>query len=488
MMYWHVTNIMSTRWACYDSGIPSDAEDEDEEEASDDDSAAGPPPGFSSSMFPGFLNHMSQMSARRDTRPSENLSKNIKPVDYDPDEESSDDDDYGNHQDDAKSRCAACFRTDKPDNKWRHLVTLPCCGTNGREAKSSTRFCAACMLKLAVTRPHSSNTSEYRLYDDEPDEFPVRKFYKKSLQTDNRRFCECPRCRDILLVKIKGVKPALEDDDDEDSDDQCDCSDCEAERKEQNSDVKTAKSISVHRPSFKAKCWYIGRKRGVAKLLWKVSLLYHNFIPYEALGGDEEKATILKLIGWGILGKAAGKNNTTIYRIDQTHQAKLIKFFRNKNPSEKDQKTMSNMDQELGALVAYAAWRHLCDEYRLDRSLRLVNRLNFLALHFNDFLPPLPLSWCQEQVLTALVVVSVALILQFVCVLAVYAAAFGGVGISVCYMLRKSNNIQRNWWQIILISYCIYKLHNIFWRSPWLSWNVFISPKAMIPVKKMIWG
>ena len=53
-------------------------------------------------------------------------------------------------------------------------VTLPCCGTKGRETKSSTRFCAACILKLAVTRASSSNTSEYRRFDDEPDEYPVR--------------------------------------------------------------------------------------------------------------------------------------------------------------------------------------------------------------------------------------------------------------------------------------------------------------------------
>lgn len=236
------------------------------------------------------MNHMSEMARRSERRRTgENLSRNISPDNDDEDSEDSDEEQL----EDNSARCAACLRIDNQSHKWRRLVTLPCCGTNGREDNSSTRFCAACILKLAITRPAASNTSEYRLFEDEPDEYPVRKFYQKSLQTDSRRFCECPRCRDILLVKLKGLKTAPKQDDDDDSSEcDCDCSDCEAERRKRHAerkDAKTAKSISVHVPSFKAKIWHIGRKRSVAKLLWKVTVLHHNFLSFEALGGDEEK-------------------------------------------------------------------------------------------------------------------------------------------------------------------------------------------------------
>jgi len=291
-------------------------------------------------MFAGFLNHMSDIARRSSrVRTKENLCSRIRPDD---DEEDSDEGDL--NEECGTARCAACFRIDEPTHKWRRLVTLPCCGTKGREEKSSTRFCAACILKLAVTRADSANTGEYRSYDDEPDEYPVRKFYSKSVQSDNRRFCECPRCRDVLLVKIKGLKTVLLDDsEDDDSDCGCDCSDCEREREEKRAsrlDSKTAKSISIHIPSFKAKCWYIGRKKGLAKLMWKISLLHHNLLSFEALGGDESRGEILKLAGYGIINKVPGKRNTNVYRIDKDNQTNLIKFFKlPKKPSEKDEKS-----------------------------------------------------------------------------------------------------------------------------------------------------
>lgn len=370
-------------------------------------------------------------------------------------------------------------------------VTLPCCGTNGREANSSTRFCAACILELAVTRAGSANNSEYRLYDDEPDEYPIRKFYQKSLQAENRRFCECPRCRAILLVKIRGIKPVHNESDDDSSECECDCSDCEAERRERSADgkeAKTAKSISLQIPSFNAKCWHIGRKRGMAKLLWKVSLLHHNFMPYEAIGGDEEKAIILKLAGYGVIERVPGKRNKSVYRIDKEDQTKLIKFFRLTNPSEKDQTSENNLVMEIETCMMYAAWRHLRDEYRIDRSLRILNRFFFLGLHFFGYLPPLPLAWPQELVVTVLIVFSVALSLQFLCVLAVYAAVFLGVGLSVCYVLKRSNNVKSCWWQVILVSYFVYKANRFFYENSYMKWSVLVTPKAMVPVKKMLWG
>jgi len=419
---------------------------------------------------------------RMTRRPQANLCKNIKPDDYDEDSDE--------ELDGTAAHCAACYRADNQNHKWRRLVTLPCCGTNGRETDSSTRFCAACILRMAVTRSTSSNNSEYRLMDDEPDEYPVRKFYEKNSQTNNRRFCECPRCRDILLVKIKGLRPVYDDSDDNYSENDCDCSDCEVERREraERTETMTAKSISLHIPSFRAKCWYIGRKRGVAKLLWKVSLLHHNFISYEALGGDEDNANILHLTSWGIIEKIPGRRNSSLYRIDKTNQAKLNKIFQLKDPSEKDQKSEMILMSDIGPCLLYAAWRHLRDEYRLDRSLRILNRFFFLSLHFFGLLPMLPLPWWQELIVTALIIFSTALVAQFLCVLAVYAATFFGVGLSVCYFLKCTNNMKSCWWHAVILSFLVYKLNKWFYESPYLSWSVLVAPKAMVPVKKFLWG
>lgn len=193
----------------------------------------------------------------------------------------------------------------------------------------------------------------------------------------------------------------------------------------------------------------------------------------------------MKLTGWGIIEKA-GKS---AYRIDKEKQNKLIKFFRlPTKPSDKDAKSLESLTYEIGSCLCYAAWRHLRDEYRVDRSLRMLNRFFFLGLHFNGFLPPLPLSWWQELSVTALVVYSVTLIVQFLAVVVVYGATFFGVGLSVCYMLRRSNNIKTIWWQAVLISYFIYTLNNLFYSNPYLKWSVLVSPKALIPVKKVVWG
>jgi len=117
-----------------------------------------------------------------------------------------------------------------------------------------------------------------------------------------------------------------------------------------------------------------------------------------------------------------------------------------------------------------------------------MNRLFFVGLHSFGYLPPLPLSIWQELVVTGLVLFSTALILQFVCILAVYALVFFGVGLSVCRVLRHSNNIKSVWWQVIVVSYAVYKVNKIFYESEYLRWSVFITPKAVIPLKKLLWG
>lgn len=237
---------------------------------------------------------------------------------------------------------------------------------------------------------------------------------------------------------------------------------------------------------FYSFCRYIGRKKGIAKLLWKVSLLHHNFLSYEALGGDDERGVILKLAGYGIIERS---RNTKVYRIDKANQTKLIKFFRlPAKVSEKDQKSEMNLMTDLQTSISFAAWKHLRDEWRIDRSLRIMNRFFLISFHYFGYLPPLPLSTVQELVVTALLLFGVSLVFQFLCILAVYAAVFFGVGMSTCYVLKRSNNIKSCWWQAILVSYFVYRVNKFFYESSWLSWGVLIAPKALLPLKKLLWG
>ena len=87
-------------------------DDDDSEEEDDDDSG----PYHPSQMFQGFLNHMSDLARRSSRRPKENLCSRIRPDD---DEEDSDEGDL--NEECGTARCAACFRIDAPNHKWRRL-------------------------------------------------------------------------------------------------------------------------------------------------------------------------------------------------------------------------------------------------------------------------------------------------------------------------------------------------------------------------------
>ena len=76
--------------------------------------------------------------------------------------------DDSSDDDDDIVRCAICFNKHDPNNKWRCLVTLPCCGNNGKEENSSTRFCAACILHLA------HNVRPGQISDDEVPHYRTR--------------------------------------------------------------------------------------------------------------------------------------------------------------------------------------------------------------------------------------------------------------------------------------------------------------------------
>ena len=66
---------------------------------------------------------------------------------------------------DGVAKCAVCFLKHDPLNTWRSLVVLPCCGGDGKEESSSTRFCAGksalvlCRLMNLPLQPTYTNRS-----------------------------------------------------------------------------------------------------------------------------------------------------------------------------------------------------------------------------------------------------------------------------------------------------------------------------------------
>lgn len=197
--------------------VPQPGADDDDDDSDGEDDISPP------RLFQEFLLEHMAMARSSSRRTNSKLSSQIRPVDDDPEYE------FDIAEED-EPRCSACYRRDDPNHPWRRLVTLPCCGTDGREEKSSTRFSAGCILKLAVTKSScSSENNEYTSYETEPDAFPVKRFYQKEVQNDKTRLFNCPRCRSVLLIKIKGLRPD-DDDDDDDSDCECMCEECVSER------------------------------------------------------------------------------------------------------------------------------------------------------------------------------------------------------------------------------------------------------------------
>ena len=105
-----------TKFSCMGmGGLPTDDDEDDDEDDNeaedlDDDGSTGPPSRF----FQGFLNHMSEMARiNASRRPHENLSTKIRPDD--------DDEDSDEEYEDTVVTCAACYRTDDQNHKWRRL-------------------------------------------------------------------------------------------------------------------------------------------------------------------------------------------------------------------------------------------------------------------------------------------------------------------------------------------------------------------------------
>ncbi len=319
------------------------------------------------------------------------------------------------------------------------------------------------MLRMAtVTRSDEPGaTGEYDRWDDERYEYPVKKFYSKdNIETESRRFIECPRCRNLLMVKMMGLK-LIPNDDDTDDEDACDCSDCVAERRERRANrpkTKSAVNITITKPPFKQKRWYIGRKKGIAKLLWRLLHSSHGFISLDALGGEEQRPNVLKLVTWGVLQKVPGKNNGNIYRMDKKEQALLAPLFQlPKSASEKDKEKEKELFSNAMLDTLYASYQFL-KAFRIDRSLRMLNQLCVLNLTAFGALPRLPLSQGQAIVVTTLNIYLVLMLLQLAIIVVVYLFFFFAVGSAVCYGVKRSRKTKLELWQQGCIAVGVYGL------------------------------
>ena len=360
-------------------------------------------------------------------------------------------------------------------------MVLPCCGGDGKEESSSTRFCAACLLKIATTKHSPEVSNEYSPDDEERYDSLVEQFYNNDCQTDTTKFLECPRCRDILRVNIEKI------DSDYDDDSSCDCSVCRPGGRDWIN-PENVQSITLQSPSLEERVRYVGKKMGIARILWRAAFLHHGFMPMAALRSGGNESDVRKLASnWGILRrKVAGKNE--IFSMERDSHSELIKILGLQNVQFNGEVFGKDdaLALQLSLGMGHALYTHTC-ELRIDRTMRVLNRFSFLLLLFKGYLPPYPLNRCQELVVTGLNIFLLTMLLQFVCISAVYIVSFFGVGLSICYLLRQSGD--RSSWVIpSLISYLTYRVLNELVFSGTFVWFNLVVPNAVIGIKKIIWG
>ena len=324
------------------------------------------------------------------------------------------------------ARCAVCFMKDDQQDSWRRLITLPCCGGNGKEESSSTRFCAACILRVAQTEQDAISRNEFPYGDDDLQRGPAKKFYGRlNIQTNARRCIECPRCRDIMIVNIKNPTS-------------------KRHRRRQlrlRTDwtvPTTADSVSLAQPTFSERVRYAGRKRGAAFALYNASLLHHGFLPRQIIGCE---SICTKLVQWKIL-RSVNDEVLSIDRIDQAELCTLLGTDQTSSHSDD-----SDADEvsffALLAIMLTSAFTFF-KQWRVARSLRLLNRAVLLMLHRKGFLPSLPLNMGQEGVVTLLTCFLTSIALQFLFVSLLYCALFFGSIWFICSGLNRSKKSKKS--------------------------------------------
>ena len=391
-------------------------------------------------------------------------------------------------EDGVAAKCAVCFLTHDSLNNWTCLVTLPCCGLEGKEDSSSTRFCAACLLQMAMTKYDPEISNEYPPGDEERYENPVKQFYNNDCQTDTIKFIDCPRCRSLLRVDVE----KNDSDDDESSGcGQSDCSVCQPRAANDWTTPRNVRAITVQMPSFEERVRCVGKKVGIARILWRAAFLHHGFMPLGTLRAGDSVSDVHMLAGWGIIHKVSTrKTNSEIYGMARVNHMELIKILGLQNTDFTGDvfRKEETLDLQLLLGIGHAAFTHAC-EFRIDRLMRILNRCGLLLLLFKGYLPPFPLLQWQEWVVTGLNIFSVTLLLQFICIAIVYIGSFIGVGLTLCYALRRSSDSKSIWDMFMpLLAYFVYKIADFVFSKSFSNWFGLVVPKAVIGIKKIVWG
>jgi len=275
------------------------------------------------------------------------------------------------------ARCAICFLKDDQNHNWRRLMHLPCCGGNGKEATSTMRFCAACLLQLSrdaivketyddMRRPEPNSifpSNNYLVHTDQNRQSPMpeRRFYQHDCQAHERRFIDCPRCKDILIVDMKKIARSHQACDYENGD---------------WTNPKNADSISLRRPTFKGRCQYAAEVESTARIVFTVAMLNANLLPIEVLKSTEDD--ISRMLRWRILHRVPGEENGDVFMMKKEEHLKLIQFLNMDRWTHTDASFRKEVYDNLRIVLLdgmSAAFVNHLKTFRLVTALRLISRL-----------------------------------------------------------------------------------------------------------------
>mmetsp|Transcript_23608 Transcript_23608/g.49429 ORF Transcript_23608/g.49429 Transcript_23608/m.49429 type:complete len:485 (-) Transcript_23608:229-1683(-) len=292
------------------------------------------------------------------------------------------------------ARCAICFLKDDQNHNWRRLMHLPCCGGNGKEATSTMRFCAACLLQLSrdaivketyddMRRPEPNSifpSNNYLVHTDQNRQSPMpeRRFYQHDCQAHERRFIDCPRCKDILIVDMKKIARSHQACDYENGD---------------WTNPKNADSISLRRPTFKGRCQYAAEVESTARIVFTVAMLNANLLPIEVLKSTEDD--ISRMLRWRILHRVPGEENGDVFMMKKEEHLKLIQFLNMDRWTHTDASFRKEVYDNLRIVLLdgmSAAFVNHLKTFRLVTALRLISRLLYYCFPARE----LSLTPCSE--------------------------------------------------------------------------------------------
>ena len=148
-----------------------------------------------------------------------------------------------------------------------------------------------------------------------------------------------------------------------------------------------------------------------------------------------------------------------VLAIDRSDQAELCNLLGTNlmsSPSDSEEVCFCTLLLLMGSTCF-----NFLKEWRVDRSLRMMNRAALLILHRKGFVPSLPMNAGQEGVVTLLTCFLTSIALQFLFISLLYCVIFFGSIFFVCSGLNWSKKRKRSNFatatQLALGVYCAYR-------------------------------